>query len=86
MSGILAAMDATVELANLRGMHNIRMPGSCLSYDHVKDMQRQMHEQPMDEGKLNRWLGWAQCAVVASGCALLDDMRRINKQAIVSGN
>lgn len=30
------------------------------------------------EGKLGRWLGWAQAAVVAINLATLDDMKAIN--------
>jgi hypothetical protein len=31
------------------------------------------------DAKLGRWLGWAQCAVVASGVATLTDMKEINQ-------
>jgi hypothetical protein len=31
--------------------------------------------------KAHRWLGWAQCAVVNSGAATLEDMKKINHAA-----
>ena len=49
-----------------------------LSYEHIAGMQITMQETEMPYGKMCRWLGWAQCAVVASGVATLDDMKVIN--------
>jgi hypothetical protein len=86
MNEILRAMDATVSFAEVRGMDRIEPAGPTLSYAHLQDMQRQMHERPMNDGKLNRWLGWAQCAVVASGRASLDEMREINARIITRGS
>lgn len=37
-------------------------------------------ERDFSEGKMGRWLGWAQAAVVAQGIASLDDMKEINKR------
>ncbi len=37
-------------------------------------------EKGFSEGKLGRWLGWAQASVVAMGLASLEDMKEINKR------
>ena len=50
-----------------------------LSFPHILYMQRRV-DASFSEAKLGRWLGWAQAAVVASGCATLDDMKEINRR------
>ena len=72
---VLKAMQATTKLAFDRGMKG----KDALSYEHVAGMQIMMQETEMSYGKLCRWLGWAQCAVVASGVATLEDMKAINQ-------
>lgn len=71
---VLAAMEETVRLA-----HKSKMPSSGpLGYAHIAGMLTTMQESKFSYGKLCRWLGWAQCAVVASGSASLEDMKFIN--------
>lgn len=72
----LKAMELTVKLAFDKKMSDSL--NSTLSYPHVAGMLVQMKDGDFDSDKLNRWLGWAQCAVVAAGCATLDDMKAIN--------
>lgn len=72
---VLGAMEATVRIAIRNGMKG---EGS-LSLEHIISMQEEMRTLPMSEDKLNRWLGWAQAAVVADKKATLDDMREINR-------
>lgn len=53
---------------------------------HVRDMLRAMESRKnpqggeFSDGKMNRWLAWAQAAVVAQGLASLEDMKVINKR------
>jgi hypothetical protein len=48
-----------------------------LTLDHAKDMLTRITPE-FSEGKLGRWLGWIQAAMVANGLATLDDMKSIN--------
>ncbi|SLJ67445.1 Uncharacterised protein [Mycobacteroides abscessus subsp. abscessus] len=49
-------------------------------------MQMRIRAQNMEGSKLGRWLGWAQCAVVAAGVGLtLDDMKTINQRCMTEG-
>ena len=70
-------MEQTVKLGFDRGMKT----GGSLGYDHIAGMLIRIQEAnpPFSYGKLCRWLGWAQAAVVASGCASLEDMKAINQ-------
>lgn len=71
---VLPAMEATMKLADPR-----RMPvEGALSHAHLADMLARARAKDMSYGKLCRWLGWMQCAVAASGCATLEDMKQIN--------
>ncbi len=59
-----------------------------LKWDHLREMLAKMEsginpqdsEKGFSEGKLGRWLGWAQASVVAMGLASLEDMKEINKR------
>ena len=76
---VLAAMEDTVRLGFTVG----KMPDTGdLGYPHIAGMLIKMKETEMSYGKLCRWLGWAQAAVVASGGATLDDMKRINMRHV----
>jgi hypothetical protein len=67
---------------------NCRIGPKDLQPDHLRDMLRIMESgdnpqhpgEAFSEGKMGRWLGWAQAAVVSMGCASLDDMKQINKK------
>lgn len=73
------AFADTVFLASERGMP--LAPESEFGLYHL--MQMRMRAQSMAGSKLGRWLGWAQCAVVAAGVGLtLDDMRAINQRCL----
>lgn len=71
------AFRETVALAAKHGMPV--MPGSELGLEHLRAMLGTVEEQSFDEDKLGRWLGWAQCAVVAAGLGIsLNDMKALN--------
>ena len=54
------------------------MPGTDLGLAHLRSMAERITPE-FSESKLGRWLGWAQCALVASGVGVtLDDVKRIN--------
>lgn len=53
----------------------------ALGEEHVRDMLAQIAEGWVIGRKAHRWLGWAQCAVVAAGVGTLEDMKAINKAA-----
>lgn len=56
-----------------------RRPGSPLGLDHLIGMGARIQAGDFSAAKVGRWLGWAQCAVVAAGIGLtLDDMKQIN--------
>lgn len=74
----LVAFRETLQLAERNNMWKKDRPGS-LSYEHLVEMQSKMHEG-MSPGKLGRWLGWAQAAVVSAGCGSLSDMKDINRR------
>lgn len=71
---MLAAFDDTIALAEARGMAETR---GGLSLEHLKDMRTRITSS-FSPSKLGRWLGWAQCAVVAAGASTLDEMKEIN--------
>lgn len=84
---VMKAMEQTVKLAYDRGMgggpvtpnlSGYPKTESTLGYPHIAGMLIRMQEGNFSYGKLCRWLGWAQAAVVASGCATLEDMKVIN--------
>lgn len=55
------------------------LPGSDLGLAHLRDMLATVDQSDFSPSKLGRWLGWAQCAVVASGVGVtLADMKGIN--------
>lgn len=73
------AFADTVFLASERGMP--LAPESELGLYHL--MQMRIRAQSMAGSKLGRWLGCAQCAVVAAGVGLtLDDMKAINQRCM----
>lgn len=68
----------TVDLAAERGMQEI--PGSPLGLEHLREMSVRVQWDDFSDAKIGRWLGWAQCAVVAADIGVtLDDMKRINR-------
>jgi len=74
---VIKAMEETVRLAADNGMPAV-IEVDELSFLHLCSMLERMQEGNFSYGKQCRWLGWAQCAVVAAGCATLEDMKQIN--------
>lgn len=75
----MAAFADTLALARDRNMELLCLGRDrTLSFGHIRDMYDTMSASSPSEAKLGRWLGWAQCAVVACGCATLDEMKQIN--------
>lgn len=53
--------------------------GCELGLAHLRSMYERAASSDFSEAKLGRWLGWAQCAVVAAAIGLtLEDMKEIN--------
>lgn len=80
------AFAATIELANKEGMDEADFIDESLTFAHIVEMNTKIHEKTkyrtymISDDKLGRWLGWAQAAVVASGCASLEEMKEINNR------
>jgi hypothetical protein len=75
----LAALRDTVALAERCGMPE--MPGSELGLGHLRSMLATVTASNFSAAKLGRWLGWAQCAVVAANVGIpLDDMKALNQR------
>lgn len=73
----LQALRETVRLAEERGVPE--MPGSDLGLEHLRKMAAAVEAGRFSEAKLGRWLGWAQCAVVAANVGVtLADVKAIN--------
>lgn len=72
----LAAFDDTIALAEQRGMPE---HGGELGLAHLRSMYERAASSDFSDAKLGRWLGWAQCAVVAAAIGItLEDMKQIN--------
>jgi hypothetical protein len=72
----LAAFRDTLALAEDRGMPE---HGGELGLAHLRSMYKRAETSNFSPSKLGRWLGWAQCAVVAAAIGLtLDDMKALN--------
>lgn len=74
---VFGAMKDTVQLA--AGKKCMPDTGDC-SYPHIAGMLIRMRDESFAYGKMNRWLGWAQCAVVVAGAATRPDMEKINRK------
>lgn len=72
------AFSETIDLAMARSMPEL--PGTSYGLEHLVEMWNKVafHPEQYSASKLGRWLGWAQCAVVVSGVATLDEMKEIN--------
>lgn len=81
----LRALRETVELAERRGMPTL--PGSDVGLGHLRSMLETVETSEFSEAKLGRWLGWAQCAVVAANVGVtLADMKALNMQCAADGS
>ena len=84
----LEALRDTIRLAVDRGM--AEAPGSELGLAHLRSMVARVEEGVVQgefsDAKLGRWLGWAQCAVVAANVGVtLEDMKALNVRHSVRG-
>lgn len=72
-----AAFHETIRLAEQHGMPE--MPGSDLGLQHLRFMHDTVNTSTFSDAKLGRWLGWAQCALVAADVGVtLADMKELN--------
>ncbi|GAT01247.1 putative uncharacterized protein [Mycolicibacterium fortuitum subsp. acetamidolyticum] len=73
----LEALRETVRLAEEHGMPEL--PGSDVGLAHLRWMADTAEATSFSDAKLGRWLGWAQCAVVAANVGVtLADMKVLN--------
>lgn len=81
---MIKAFEETLALAREHGLENVGSDTPDADYNHLVDMLEQIKKEPekFSEGKLGRWLGWAQCAVYmgANGDIPLDELKEINKR------
>lgn len=74
----LAAFDETLALAVERGMPDFTGQRDSLGLAHLEAMRERITTN-FSEGKLGRWLGWAQAALVAANVGVtLEDVKQIN--------
>lgn len=52
--------------------------GGMCGRAHVTWMLERIEAGEIAGEKAHRWLGWAQCSVVAAGAGALDEMKEIN--------
>lgn len=72
----MGAFRETVEIAERLGMSDT---DDALGLSHLRDMLKRAEENEYSGSKLGRWLGWAQCALVASGVGFtLEDAKTLN--------
>jgi hypothetical protein len=75
------AFADTLALARERGMvGQIGTSDRRIDYTYLVSMFSKINDAPgaYSDDRLGWMLGWAQCAVVASGVATFDDMTKIN--------
>lgn len=87
---VLNAMKETLILAREHDLDNTDSDMPHLDYPHLEDMYRRANSGQFDDGsygeysygKLCRWLGYMQAAVMASSCGdiTLDMLKEINKR------
>lgn len=72
------AFRETILLAEIAGMSD--HDTMELGLPHMRSMYARITDD-FSDGKLGRWLGWAQCALVAANVGVtLDDMKSLNKK------
>lgn len=77
----LQALRETITLGDAKGMPDL--PGSALGLEHLRGMVSAIESGSFPSDKLGRWLGWAQCAVVAADVGVtLDDMKALNVRCV----
>lgn len=53
--------------------------GTDAGWEHLNYMINEIEKHNMSEGKSNRWLGYIQGVLVASGAASLGEMKNVNR-------
>lgn len=78
---MIYAAEQTLDMANAKGFLNVENEDTPeLSYDHLTEMVIMMRSYD-DPGKVGRFLGFIQAAVIACpGCLRLTDVMKLNKQ------
>ncbi|PBA68885.1 hypothetical protein CKJ76_25955 [Mycobacterium avium] len=75
----IAAFRETIALAEQHGMPEHHAEAPELGLAHLQWMYQHIQAANFSGEKLGRWLGWAQCAVVATTPGVtLDDMKALN--------
>lgn len=79
------ALRETIELAEQHGMPEC--PGSDVGLNHLRSMLETVEKSEYSDAKLCRWLGWAQCALVAANVGVtLADMKALNMKCAADEN
>lgn len=52
-----------------------------VGYWHIVTVLENIESGEIADEKAHRWLGWAQCAIVAAGIGTLTEMKEINHKA-----
>lgn len=80
---MIYAAEQTLDMANAKGFHNVESDEAPeLCYDHLTEMILMMRNQT-DPGKVGRFLGFIQAAVIACPeCLRLHDVMKLNKQIL----
>lgn len=74
------AFAQTLALAEERGLPEL--PGTPFGLEHLRNMADVVAAGDFDDGKLGRWLGWAQCALAIADVGVgLEDLKRLNLAA-----
>lgn len=80
---VLNAMQDTLTCAERHGYDlSTTTPYEGTSFTHMVSMVSRARDAapPFSEGKINRWLGYMQGVLVASGHADLDEVKEINRR------
>ena len=83
---MLEAARETLALARESNLPNCEFDESPeLNYAHLHEMVKKMETGEFSEGKMGRWLGWIQAAVVYMSLSLdepitLEQMKEINRR------
>lgn len=88
---VLEAMTETVRVAEEVHRSQGHMPPPrinyvffdhpSIGYAHIYEMYNRALSEQMSETKLNRWLGWMQCAICTwTPTVTIEDMKAINRR------
>lgn len=79
---VIQAMRETLDLAREAELDLVSSDIPELDYPHLSEMVEMAAANPFSEGKLNRWLGWIQAAVMAqsNGSITLEHLKEVNRR------